>query len=141
MSYQARNKRRKVRDPKRKWDFKTWWFVVLQNLKGINTATRVLVGFKRVKSRKNRNVSKVSKTTRIVMLGPNAKCVRCGNGHDKSTLTMDHIIPVSKGGKGGKNNCQVMCEDCNQLKGDNVKRYHPKELKVSIGERMKHNKL
>jgi len=137
MSYEARAWRRKVRDPKRKWDFKTWWFIVLQSVKGIYTATRVLLGLKRGKRKPTKKVGRISKSTRIAMLGPSAKCVKCGAGHDDAQLTLDHIVPSSKGGKGNKKNCQVMCEDCNQKKGSKIKKYYLPELKVSIGERMR----
>ena len=135
--YETRSKRRTVKDPKRKWDFKAWWFVIVQNLKGMETATRVLVGMKRAKRTRNAKIGRISKTTRIAMLGPHAKCVRCGKGHKDTQLTLDHIIPVSKGGQGGRHNCQVMCEKCNNSKADEFKRYHPKDLNVSIGDRLK----
>jgi len=136
VSYQPRSKRRTTRDPRRKWDFKTWWFIVLQNLKGIRTATKVLVGIKR--GVKKKKLGRIPKTTRIAMLGPNAKCVRCGDGWDKNKLTLDHVVPASKGGMGSKKNLQVMCEKCNQKKGSKTKKYHQPELKVSISERMKY---
>ena len=137
--YRIRSKRRELKDPERKWDFEAWYFVVAQNLKCIWTATKLLFGLKRKKKRKKK-VNRISKTTRIAMLGPNAKCVRCGDGWDKKTLTLDHIIPASKGGKGHRKNCQVMCEKCNNAKGDKTRRYHQPELKVSLGERAKFNR-
>ena len=43
-----------------------------------------------------------------------AECLVCGSTED---LTIDHIIPKSKGGKGRKNNKQVLCRTCNLFKG------------------------
>jgi len=45
------------------------------------------------------------------------KCVRCGSLAD---LTFDHVHPYSKGGKGDRNNLQVLCRTCNELKGDSI---------------------
>lgn len=33
-------------------------------------------------------------------------------------LTIDHIVPISKGGKHGLYNLQVCCNECNKLKGN-----------------------
>jgi len=44
------------------------------------------------------------------------KCVRCGNA-DKLQLTLDHIIPLARGGGDEDENLQTMCKHCNMLKG------------------------
>jgi hypothetical protein len=44
------------------------------------------------------------------------ECVRCGE-NDKRELTLDHIIPVSRGGSSKDDNLQTMCKRCNVLKG------------------------
>ncbi len=41
-------------------------------------------------------------------------------------MNMDHIIPVSKGGR-NEDNVQTMCYDCNQLKGNTITK-HDKEM-------------
>lgn len=80
------------------------------------------------------------------------KCVRCGiegntielfcqedkrictsfyHESEKSTIimTVDHILPVSKGGaKKSLENKQIMCEDCNTKKGNMLTWYEIVEL-------------
>ncbi len=41
-------------------------------------------------------------------------CLKCGA---ESNLTMDHIIPVSKGGEDSIENLQPLCRTCNSKKG------------------------
>jgi len=43
------------------------------------------------------------------------KCVYCG---ENKPLTMDHIIPLSKGGTLTKNNIVPACVSCNSIKGN-----------------------
>lgn len=45
------------------------------------------------------------------------KCVFCGN---KENLTIDHIIPVSKGGSDDEDNLQILCKSCNSKKGAKI---------------------
>ncbi len=43
------------------------------------------------------------------------RCAKCGAGHD---LTVDHIVPRSKGGKNDASNLQWLCRTCNSAKGN-----------------------
>jgi len=45
------------------------------------------------------------------------KCVECDS---KENLEFDHIIPVAKGGANTYRNLQLLCEDCNRSKSDNI---------------------
>ncbi len=43
-------------------------------------------------------------------------CYYCGKKFDPQDLTMDHIVPLSRGGKSNKGNIAVCCKDCNSKK-------------------------
>jgi len=46
-------------------------------------------------------------------------CAYCGKDLIKySDKTIDHIVPLSKGGKGRLSNIVCACESCNNLKSD-----------------------
>ena len=47
----------------------------------------------------------------------NGVCYHCGQRFSKELLTMDHLVPVARGGKSTKGNCVVSCKDCNNKKG------------------------
>ena len=42
-------------------------------------------------------------------------CAHCGT---PSNLTIDHIIPLGKGGTNTQDNLQMLCYSCNTLKAD-----------------------
>jgi 5-methylcytosine-specific restriction protein A len=44
-------------------------------------------------------------------------CYHCGGKFKPSELTMDHLIPIARGGKSDKKNCVPSCKDCNTKKG------------------------
>lgn len=69
-------------------------------------------------SQKQRNL--LTKQLReAVMQRDNYTCQICGKYMpDKVGLNIDHIIPVSKGGKSIKSNLQVLCNICNGRKGN-----------------------
>lgn len=54
-------------------------------------------------------------------------CQYCGNIHHPRDLTLDHILPRSKGGKTTWENIVTACKPCNHGKGDNEK-IRPKRL-------------
>jgi 5-methylcytosine-specific restriction endonuclease McrA len=45
-----------------------------------------------------------------------AICEYCGQATPASELTMDHIVPLVRGGKSVKNNIAAACKDCNNKK-------------------------
>lgn len=46
-------------------------------------------------------------------------CVNCGST-EKESLEIDHIQPISKGGKTEPGNLQTLCRNCNIRKGNNI---------------------
>ena len=48
------------------------------------------------------------------------KCVECGKGKKETTLHVDHIIPVTRGGSDELDNLQTLCEACNLAKSDKI---------------------
>lgn len=44
-------------------------------------------------------------------------CYYCQNKFKPEELTMDHVIPIARGGKSNKKNCVACCKDCNTKKG------------------------
>ncbi len=51
-------------------------------------------------------------------------CHYCGKKFSPDELTMDHIVPVARGGKSTKSNVVPCCKECNNRK----KYYTPVEL-------------
>ena len=43
-------------------------------------------------------------------------CYYCGNNVGANNLTMDHIVPLSRGGKSKKGNIVPACKECNNKK-------------------------
>ncbi len=47
----------------------------------------------------------------------NHKCAICGETFEFEQMHADHIVPWAKGGKTVPENCQMLCRDCNLIKG------------------------
>ena len=50
----------------------------------------------------------------------NYTCQYCGKAINKKNLTIDHIIPVSKGGETSYENCVAACYKCNNKKNNKL---------------------
>lgn len=53
-----------------------------------------------------------------VLIRDGFRCAYCGS--QKFRLTIDHIIPKSRGGKSNFDNCVAACKLCNTKKGDRL---------------------
>jgi len=63
--------------------------------------------------RKARDLRKTSWWKRKLAAG---RCHYCGKPFPRETLTMDHLVPIIRGGKSVRANCVVACKDCNNKK-------------------------
>ena len=62
----------------------------------------------------------LTKDLRLTILErDNNTCQSCGYHAVGRQMHIDHIIPVSKGGKTVESNLQVLCANCNMAKGAN----------------------
>ena len=43
-------------------------------------------------------------------------CHYCGARVDPKELTLDHLVPISRGGKSTRGNCVAACKECNNKK-------------------------
>lgn len=53
----------------------------------------------------------------IVMFRDGQKCLICGTSDN---LTLDHAVPVSRGGENSIENLQTLCKSCNAKKGERI---------------------
>jgi site-specific DNA-methyltransferase (adenine-specific) len=67
------------------------------------------------------------------------KCNACGREFEIWNLEIDHIVPKSKGGGDYYENYQLLCANCNRIKGDRTMEYL--RLKIETRERMMKNKI
>lgn len=73
--------------------------------------------------------NKVPFSKKNVFIRDGMECVYCGT--KTSRLTIDHVIPASRGGKTDFDNCVAACRPCNNRKG----RRTPSEAKMFLVRR------
>ena len=55
---------------------------------------------------------------RATMRDCGRRCVYCATPLTPESATLDHVLPLSRGGTHAPGNLVIACHDCNQLKGD-----------------------
>ncbi len=71
---------------------------------------------KLVKLIRNIYKNKIPYTKKNILIRDNYKCLYCENKNN--SMTIDHVIPISKGGKSSFQNCVCSCKNCNNKKKD-----------------------
>jgi 5-methylcytosine-specific restriction endonuclease McrA len=72
---------------------------------------------------------KVPYSKKNILIRDHYKCSYCGL--KSKTLTIDHVIPRSRGGKTNFDNCVACCKSCNDLKGAQT----PREASLVLKKR------
>ena len=54
------------------------------------------------------------------LIANRAQCRYCKVALTKDEATMDHIVPLSRGGRSVKNNVAISCKPCNNAKKDQL---------------------
>ena len=67
---------------------------------------------------------------RNVIVRDEFECAYCGVS--SKSLTVDHVIPLSRGGKSNFENCVAACKGCNAKKGDKL----PSEIHMYIHKKL-----
>ncbi|MEX2353968.1 MAG: HNH endonuclease [Gammaproteobacteria bacterium] len=67
-------------------------------------------------------------TNRELFLRDAHLCMYCGNEYSEHSLTRDHVIPISRGGRDRWSNVVTACRQCNTRKGNRT----PEQAKMPI---------
>lgn len=81
---------------------------------------------------KRHSITVSTKPALIKRDGP--ACLKCGAVED---LSVDHVVPVSKGGAHDIDNFQLLCKPCNSSKGDKIIDFRPSTPRLSATEHIK----
>ena len=74
---------------------------------------------------------RVPATRAAIMLRDGFTCQYCGATPGRNLLTLDHIVPRSRGGNHGWLNLVTACKRCNQKKGPHL----PEEVEMTLMRR------
>lgn len=96
-------------------------------VRSVNWETRVPAVVMQKNYQKKKKSLRFSKYN--VFLRDEYTCQYCGTGVTRKTATLDHVLPISHGGKNAWENCVCACSRCNLAKGNN-KSISPKKNPV-----------
>jgi len=71
----------------------------------------------RIEEEKKKSMPIPSRVKRHVLKRDKGRCVQC---RSKKHLEYGHIIPLSDGGKNTVGNIQLLCQECNRMKLNNI---------------------
>jgi len=109
-------------------------------IKGVNRVFRAPAVMVLIKIVRTVYRGKVPFSKKNVLIRDRHTCIYCGQS--PRTLTIDHVIPRSKGGKTDFDNCVACCRECNNRKGNQLPRQahmrlHRRPYQPTINEFMR----
>lgn len=75
------------------------------------------------RDRRTRPTSGARLRFKKALLKKDPRCFDCHTGLTHETATLDHIIPIAKGGTNADGNFQLACQPCNLKKADRMPRH------------------
>lgn len=72
----------------------------------------------------------------IIRSLPKIKCPICGKNMRQEDRTIDHVIPLSKGGSGNIGNLQIVHSGCNSIKGAKMPHELDGQIQINFAGRM-----
>ena len=70
----------------------------------------------------------------VVLQRDSYACQWCDTFLHEGNWSIDHIIPLSKGGTNDLDNLQAMCRSCNSMKGTLVFAYEPEVTSMTVAD-------
>ena len=88
----------------------------------------VMLGNQKRRKANNETTMDLSKNDiEFLLLLQNNECAKCNKEFSKKfKYTLDHIVPLSRGGSLVLENTQLLCRPCNSSKHDKIEMYRPK---------------
>jgi 5-methylcytosine-specific restriction endonuclease McrA len=109
---QAKNRRLYQQNPEKYAAQRDRWRV--ENLDRHRHIARLAQARRRTAKKSNSNLSVSTRDWEKLVTRANGHCAYC---NERAPLTMDHVIPLSRGGRHAIGNLQPVCEQCNKRKG------------------------
>ena len=117
-AWRARPTIAKVQMTKPKWSWQTRKEIPLDHSKPLPPQYAIRDLHKRLCGRRYRMGRWAKQTAEQLWAGSHDGCPICETEITRDNMSIDHIVPVAKGGKNTMKNFQLLCKRCNSSKGD-----------------------
>jgi uncharacterized protein (TIGR02646 family) len=91
----------------------------------------MLTGIIKARIRKKANAKNCHPTKRAIWIRDDGRCQYCNIKLGLQSMTLDHVLPKSRGGASDWNNLVSSCHDCNQKKGART----PEECSMTLNSK------
>lgn len=92
-----------------------------------------------VSTNKTKRIVFPPETRQIIYEKNNGRCAICGKKIKYKNFTIDHILPLDRGGENHIDNLQPACEQCNSLKSNSTDNEFVKSIANTLTYQIEHN--